>query len=164
MPKIKIEHTLRRPGGTEVTMRTGNTYHFKPSETDPRHMADVEDTRDITRFLSVGEDTGTFRMVDAEIDSDTSGGPSGGGGAKGAVPDEPERNVDTNPVLDAESNETNSEPQTNETVVTDLSELGEDDLRDLFEKEVGRKPSPKAKKETLIAQIEQAREDGGKND
>jgi hypothetical protein len=47
-----IEHTCQREGGTHVEI-LGTPYHFAPSESDPRHLADVRDPDHIRWFLAI---------------------------------------------------------------------------------------------------------------
>lgn len=58
---MKIESILRRKNGTKTTLGL-TTYHFAPTDTDPRHIAEVTDKAHIQRFLSIPEG---FRLVDA---------------------------------------------------------------------------------------------------
>jgi len=51
---MKIECILHREKGTVVEM-PGKTYHFKPSEDDPRHIAEVTNESHIERFLQIRE-------------------------------------------------------------------------------------------------------------
>lgn len=49
---MRIETTLIRPGGTFAEVG-GVTYHFAPTATDPRHIAEVASPKAIQRFLQI---------------------------------------------------------------------------------------------------------------
>lgn len=49
---VLIELTLRRAGGSVVDLG-GQSYHFRPSEADPRHVAFVTDPAHVKRLLSI---------------------------------------------------------------------------------------------------------------
>lgn len=51
---MKIESLIRRAQGTKVEL-DDKTYHFKPTETDPRHLAEVGRESHIKRLLSITE-------------------------------------------------------------------------------------------------------------
>jgi len=63
---MKIESTIRRKNGTVVTL-DDHRYHFQPSATDPRHLADVEVKAHIARFLSIPEG---YQIPDGEAPAD----------------------------------------------------------------------------------------------
>lgn len=146
MSKTKIEHTIRREGGTTVDMPSGNAYVFKPSADDPRHIAEVTDKADLARFIQVGSDLGTFRLVD---------------GGNSLVPDAPVPGARREPGADVSvpEGETGTDtadqttPPSQDAVEKSLKNLEEAELRDRFEAAVGRKPHANAKPETMIAQI-----------
>ena len=50
---MKIEHILKREGGTVIPMG-GQSYHFAP-DAEGRHVAEVTDPAHIERFLSIRE-------------------------------------------------------------------------------------------------------------
>lgn len=53
---MKIECILHRPGGTRVQLEAPRVeYHFKPSEADPRHIADVAEASHISTLLRITE-------------------------------------------------------------------------------------------------------------
>lgn len=63
---MKIESLIRRNGGSFVELPAPETqYHFKPSDTDPRHIAEVEPKSHIAMLLRI---TNGFKAVDAEED------------------------------------------------------------------------------------------------
>ncbi|SEH89720.1 hypothetical protein [Paraburkholderia hospita] len=67
---MKIECTLQRKGGTVVELG-GKTYHFKPTDDDPRHVAEVENEAHIERFLSIREAYRLPRKPGAEAVEET---------------------------------------------------------------------------------------------
>lgn len=133
---MKIEHTLKRTGGTEIPMPptgkspAGKVYHFKPEEGSTAHVADVSDSVHLKSFLSTegfelaeeddGDDVGTSDGADAE----------GGGEAGGAAP------ADV-PLEDA-----------------DL-----DQLRAIYQAELGEEPRGNAGADLLRSRIEAHREE-----
>lgn len=68
MPKLTIEHTIKRDGGTEIPMPPstknpeGKTYHFAPAVEGGPHVADVDDNTHLTAFMQIPE----FVMVDGD--------------------------------------------------------------------------------------------------
>ena len=67
---MKIECLLKRADGTIVTMAAPDRhYHFKPSETDPRHIAEVDVQHHAKALLRITEG---YRAVDGdELEDDT---------------------------------------------------------------------------------------------
>lgn len=63
---MKIESLIKRKNGTVVELDE-HRYHFKPSATDPRHLAEVTVKAHISRFLSITEG---FQVADESIPSD----------------------------------------------------------------------------------------------
>ena len=49
---MRIETTLIRPGGSHVEI-DGDAYHFAPTTTDPRHIAEVRNKDHIKRLLGI---------------------------------------------------------------------------------------------------------------
>lgn len=60
---MKIESIIRRKAGTRIQLEEQH-YHFKPTEEDERHCAEVGIEAHIERLLSITEG---FRPADAEI-------------------------------------------------------------------------------------------------
>lgn len=61
---MKIECLIRRSGGSRVQMEAPKReYHFKPSENEPRHIADVDVDSHAKAFLRIKEG---YRAVDGE--------------------------------------------------------------------------------------------------
>lgn len=53
---MKIECILHRPGGSRVQLEAPRVeYHFKPSDTDPRHIAEVAESSHISTLLRITE-------------------------------------------------------------------------------------------------------------
>lgn len=158
---MKIECLRRRPNGTVVTIGT-ETYHFKPEEEgkDGPHVAPVTIKAHLARFLDIKEG---YRRLPGEkpVKDDTpaqGNTPSGNDGSTNTNTDPDAGNAGNQKT--AGSGEGNGDDGTDgNKQPVELTE-GMDDgiLRAIFEKEVGRKPSPKAKPDTMIAQIVAARE------
>ena len=63
---MKIESLIKRSGGTFVDMEAPTKqYHFKPSEDDDRHIANVDEEHHAKALLRIKEG---YRAVDAEDD------------------------------------------------------------------------------------------------
>lgn len=58
---LKIECTLKRAGGTQVTIGA-NSYHFRPETVAPDapHVAVVEDMGDVQKFMAIPE---AYRLI-----------------------------------------------------------------------------------------------------
>lgn len=53
---MKIECILHRPGGSRVQLEAPRVeYHFKPSDTEPRHIAEVAESSHISTLLRITE-------------------------------------------------------------------------------------------------------------
>ena len=63
---MKIESLIKRKNGTVIELDE-HRYHFKPTATDPRHLADVTVKAHISRLLSITEG---FQVADESIPSD----------------------------------------------------------------------------------------------
>lgn len=139
-----IERILSAPGGTVVTFK-GTRYHFKPVEDGGPHIAEVTNPEHIARFMDIpegyrvhGEAGADDAPADPSQDNDTlSGGTDGADSPPG----------DQGPGPDPEP----PEPE------IPLAEQTDEQLRATFEAVIGRKPHGKASRETLVAQIEAAR-------
>lgn len=128
-----IESLIKRLGGSFVDLG-GTEYHFKPVGDDGTgaHVADVTDDSHAAVLLTIPQ----YRPY----------------GKDAQAPEEPA------PVKDAETGEgAESTGEGDDETPADLATASDDDLRVIFEKEVGRKPSPRAQRDTLIAQITTAR-------
>jgi hypothetical protein len=137
-----IERILSPTGGTVVTLK-GTRYHFKPVEDGGPHIAEVTNPEHIARFLEItegyrahGEAEDGDAPADPDQDADTlSGGADGADSPPGGQDPDPEPPVPEIP----------------------LAEQTDEQLRATFEAVIGRKPHGKASRETLVAQIEAAR-------
>lgn len=141
---VRFESLRRRPPvGTQVDLGGLTPIQFKADETG-REFADVPvDKAHLLDRIPEG-----YRRVDAD------GTPIGGSAAKSENKEEGGKDekpalLDPNLVVVTEDDNA----QDNET---DLHSLDDEALRDLFVKKVGRNPSPRAQRPTLIDQIEQA--------
>jgi len=139
---VAIECTLKRKDGSRIDI-DGTEYHFQPSEAHGgRHVCAVSNPDHIAIFLGISESYKMLGIANADE-------------AKGVARNEKEPDgdaaiADPDPVSD--QNEHHNTP----TTIADLTDA---ELRAHFELTVGRKPNPKAKRETLIAQIEAAKAD-----
>lgn len=145
---MKIEHTIRRQGGTVIDMPPtetsphGASYHFKPEEDDPRHVASVEDKAHLKRFLGID----TFDVADAEgVKPRGAVAGTDGGGHGGAAVQTPANPDEDKPQQDADAGDRVADE--------DLEMLTDEEIADLYEKELGKKPRANAATATLISQI-----------
>lgn len=179
--KFPVECLLKRPGGTIVDLH-GTAYHFKP-ENDPaglgRHVCDVPNAKHLQRFMQIPE---AYAILDDEpapapapapaITTPAPVNPQAIGAASAAAPTEPPpvplaapAEADTDPVPpapppqdDAATEPTTLPPPADALpTVAELEAMELDVLREQAAKEVGREPSPRAKKPLLISQIIAAR-------
>ena len=139
---MKIECTRIRPGGTEVTLE-GETYHFRPSATDARHIAEVSKVNHIKTLLgiaayqvadeAVADMTGTTKKAAApkapaqpakaaEPDPDKEG--DGAGGADGA----------------GEGGATQTDDGAGNAGAVDLDDLTDAQLRAAYQSTLGKAP------------------------
>lgn len=153
-----IKCLLRRDGGSVVTMKDGATYHFKDDGLG-NHVASVTNPDHIQRFMQIPEAYAIF-----------SGAVDGVGLAQVQPTEAP---VVTAPILaavitgaDPVTPDAAAEPTTETAPQTfgekvALDTLSDADLRAVFKAEIGRIAPPKAKPETMIAQIEAIRAERG---
>lgn len=177
---MKIECLRKRPKGSVVTIGT-ETYHFKPEVdgTDGPHVADVTIKAHINRFLEIKEgyrrlpgekpvktdETGTVGTTSTNPGQGTDNAGDQQTGTKitdgNPNPDtdapQPIAGAATPPQGETGNGEGQNDPGTSESPYL-LEGTSDEDLRAIFEKEVGRKPSPKAGRDTMIAQIKAALE------
>lgn len=167
-----IESIIRRPGGTKATASDNTEYHFKPDHTG-RHVAAFTDQNHAAEFLRVSE---AFRFVGSipmeSLEGETGVKPNGIGLSRedtaiaaGAPQPEP-ATVSPEPAADtidggSVDGQGDGVPIDDSTVRPALGEevvlspdMDIDHLRKVFVDVIGRNPSPRAKAETLIAQIE----------
>lgn len=68
---MKIESLIKRKNGTRVTLDAPTRhYHFKPTENDPRHLAEVTEASHISMLLRIRDG---YRAVDGEELSEDTG-------------------------------------------------------------------------------------------
>lgn len=139
---MKIQCKLVRPHGTQVTL-DGALYDFQP-DAHGLHVCEVEREDHIERFLSIGE--GYRALTDAPEVAVTGEVPTA---APTLTPadDDPEPEPETAPGDD-------DEPDEEEQVA--LEDMTDAELATLYVNVFGKKPNGKAKRETLIARIEEA--------
>lgn len=133
---MKIERILKDPGGTTVALPDGTEYHFKPAAPGAPHIANVHEAH-VRLFLAHPE---AYRLIEGQ--------------AFPATPVPLQEPVQPAP---AALGAAPAEPVALKEPAGDLSALSDDDLRAEFERSVGRKPSPRAGRDTMISQIETAR-------
>ena len=143
MPKIKVECIIRREGGSRVTIGK-NTYHFKP-QADGAHVCEIDHPPHLSRLLSISEG---YRVYDPDLVDEPAQEPEPAPEPKPApVTTEPQPAAPESPV----------DPDAEE--LPSLEGMSRVDLEATFLREVGRAPHPKAKEDTLIAQIVAVRMD-----
>lgn len=166
---ITIESIIRRTGGTRGVTMGNKTYNFLPNA-EGAHVCDVSDGEHAQRFLGIPEG---YRIYSPAKGVSVEGGVGATRAAEKAEPPaaavEPQKaqsgkqeEPSTATTTDETANAATTEPKTSEKPAEEavaLDGLDTDKLRAIFEEEVGRKPHPNAKDETLIAQIEAVRED-----
>lgn len=178
MTTFLIEHTRQREGGTHIPMPSGITYHFAPTPTDTRHIAEVENTDDFTRFVRIGADLGTFVLLGSSGAESTEvtaapgavrvAQPAAGGGEPPAAADAekpkdaPVASAPVTPAVapdasasDAGDGKTSAET-TNTPKDVPLEELSDEDLFAKAEAVLGKKQHPNSGRDTLIAKINTA--------
>lgn len=152
-----IKCLLKRDGGSVVTMKDGAAYHFKDDGLG-NHVASVSNADHIQRFMQIPEAYAIFS------------GAAGVGLSAPAIQAPVPAPVVTAPILAAvitgadpvtpdAATETQPEPTLSE--FSSLETLTDAELRTVFKSEIGRVAPPKAKPETMIAQIEAIRAERG---
>lgn len=141
MQPITVECTIRRKNGSLIEMPpsrmnpNGKNYKFKPADKDDPyspHVADVADGQHLAMLLKVSE---SFRIVEAADEAPARG--TGGGEAGGGAP--------------------TADPQTTQAPDDGFPEDIED-VRAMFTAVIGRAPSARAHRDTMIDQIKQAQQ------
>lgn len=150
-----IERILRDPDGTKV--RLGATeYRFRPIWNDGPHVARVEDEAHQSVLLSIRE--GYREYTGPMPDVGTAAAAIGALITPPAAPAPIPAPVDPAPVEPEQTNpDDNGADQAASDAATDFDALDDDALRALFKDEIGRAPSPRAGRDTMIAQIEAKR-------
>lgn len=136
---ITVECILIRKGGTIASTKDGTEYHFAPN-TKGHHVAAFTNMDHAQEFLRISEGYriyGAAQAAPQPAPAPEPVGPIGADDGEKAPAKEPAAALPSGP----------------------LEEMSIEDLRTVFAAEVGRKPSAKAKPETLIAQIEAVREE-----
>ena len=162
---VRFESLRRRPPvGTQVDLGGHSPIRFKADEETGREFADVP--ADKAHFLDAIPQA--YRRVDENGEPLEAPKKASKPAAQAPAPVAPEYGAtgNTDPdlvtVSDDDDEGTDTDGQGDDTSVTEgdepveLEAMDDDALRALFEKKVGRKPSPRAARETLIDQIKQA--------
>lgn len=167
LPAMIVESILKRAGGSVILMGKVN-YHFKDDGQD-RHVAIVSDPDHFARFMGIPEG---FRLVGvAEAETVIPAVALGIQHNVTQAPAAPVKNeavpAPVAPIAAATDAITQPEPppikedEAFPPLDGDAAAVLEgktlEELRAIFTTEVGRKPSDKAKPDTLIAQIESMR-------
>lgn len=160
---MNIERILRDHGGTKVTLGA-TLYHFKELWPDGPHVAPVADEDHQTVLLSVPEG---YRAYDGPLPEALTMAaapvllpPVTPPVQQPEPPAPPPATQQQAPALGAISGDKNGDGVVDGSeAAAILAALPEDELRALFESEIGRKAHHNAKPETMIAQIVAAREE-----
>lgn len=152
---MKIELTLKRPGGSHIDMGDGKSYHFQP-DASGAHVCDVTDLRHIKRLMSVDG----FIPAGAEIDDPAvlpapiTGNPTAGATDDGDI-------IDTIDVGDGDDDDDgDGEGGEENGGITNLADLSDEALAALHVEKVGRAPHQRASRATIQAKIMEAVEAG----
>lgn len=145
-----VECKLKRPGGSQVELG-GVTYHFKDDGTG-RHVAMVSNSDHLGRLLSITEG---YKLADDQAAQPAAPAPA---------PVAPTVKAPTVAVVltqGAAVGSTQTQPAADPVAPQGAPDLSEDmdieELRKLYEEEIGRKPNPNWKAASMIAAIEGAR-------
>lgn len=147
-PKLTLQCILIRKGGTHVEFPDGASYHFAPNA-EGDHVCEVSDPDHMAWFLSVKEAYRIYRPK-----------------ATAPVADVQTPAATTNQTPAAVAPSATQEPPAaaglglpagEKLSIEALRGSDIEKVREVFEAEIGRKPSHVAKAETLIAQIETKR-------
>lgn len=151
--KLLIECFLKRPGGTRVDLE-GTVYHFTEAN-DPlglgRQACEVSNTKHAQRFLGIAEG---YRILELDVEAAqtvTAPAPVIAAAAPPVTLAGPDP-IAPPPVPVADVEPTGAEVLALPTE-EELADMDLDALRLQAEKEIGRKPSSKAKEALLISQI-----------
>lgn len=142
---MNIERILKDQGGTTVALPDGTEYHFKPAAPGAPHIANVREAH-VRLFLAHPE---AYRIVESAPAAPVEPPPA-------PAPSAPPV-ATVQPALGSAPSAAPAAPVEPPAEAADLSAMSDDDLRAEFERSVGRKPSPRAGRDTMISQIETAR-------
>lgn len=144
-----IHSTLYRKGGTHVTL-DGTKYHFIDDDKG-RQVAPVANPDHVERFLQIPEG---YKLLRDDAATSALATPMGAA----PVPQPQARTEAAKPPQQSkpEAGSTESKEPAGDTALDDMDT---NQLRAAFEEEVGRKPHPQAKDDTMRAQIKAARKD-----
>lgn len=151
---MNIERILKDQGGTTVALPDGTEYHFKPAEPGAPHIANVREAH-VRLFLAHPE---AYRLVEgqsapaAPVEPPPAPAPSAPPPAPTVAP-----SAAPGATVQQALGSAPAAPVEPPAPAGDLSAMSDDDLRAEFERSVGRKPSPRAGRDTMISQIETAR-------
>lgn len=156
---VLVECPIRRESGSTSQMPPtthspeGKFYHFKPSPSDPRHVAWVEDPAHLRRFLEVG-----YELADDNPQAPARGIGKVGGAADGGVaaPPAPEVGEDPDGSNDAAPGPGDASPAVEvgpELTEEALAGIPLPELRKLHVQVVGKKPGPKHGRDLIINRI-----------
>lgn len=159
-----IHSILYRKGGTHVTL-DGTKYHFIDDDKG-RQVAPVANPDHVERFLQIPEG---YKLLRDDAATSAPATPMGAAPAP-QTPTEPAKAPQQEQGQQTEPEAGSNEPKAPEKDTapqqpakpagdTALDDMNTDQLRAAFEEEVGRKPHPQAKDDTMRAQIKAARED-----
>jgi hypothetical protein len=180
-----VECLLRRPPhGTKVEL-DGTVYHFKPDQ-DGREVAVIHNPAHLGKLLSISEAYTLFGVASKEPDA-TALGLDAGANPVQITPEpapapehapapapEPEQAANTIVPQPAQGDAPKADPLDHDgdgkkggslaqgdedDTPADLAGKSLDELRAVFQAEIGRKPNVNAKPETLIAQIKARRDE-----
>lgn len=148
---VIIESIIKRPGGSTVTLGDID-YRFEPDH-QGRHVAVVENPVHIDRLLSIREG---FRLLEAAPKANAPAPVAAGAMQAAPVQQATPAPVTTEPEGD-EGRGDDSDKKPEGAADGALEDMSLSQIREVFKVELGRNPSPKSIKETLIAQIEAVR-------
>jgi hypothetical protein len=139
---MRIETTLIRPGGSTVEMADGTRYHFAPTETDPRHIAEVTKSDHVKRLLTIDG----YQLPDDALD------PADPVGKPAPEPETAGNPAGTDALTDA-ADAPNPLSLAPAPQIPDLDALSDAKLQALFKEKFQRAPHPKASRAKVIEKL-----------
>lgn len=136
----KIEYTRAPKEGKTHTIG-GVSYHFQPDGPGQPAICEVANPDHVARFLEIGAQLRTFRLVEIEA----------GEAALGA-----RRQPEPEPEPEAEATDEPEAEESEPTPADALDDLSDAKLRARFKATLQREPSKRATRESMIDQITQA--------